>query len=185
MVLLYLLVVTIPLAVVVRARDKARRTVVAFYQVEDMPAQKFQALADSFGVLRECSAHWYVLAQGRVRTTQQYKTAPAPPVSCGGSAGKPISGPAGPGHEIAVPSLHGRVTVYFLPDRIWYATENGMPTCLTRPAGLPPALPGSSKRAPCRRMRSGSARRGYVNKGRGPDRRYKSNRQLPILNTAS
>jgi Protein of unknown function (DUF4236) len=73
-ILLCFPVVTIPLAVLLRARDKARRTVVAFYQVEDAPAHKFQPLADSFRLMQESSAHRYVVARGQVRATRQYKT---------------------------------------------------------------------------------------------------------------
>ena len=44
-VLLWLPVVTIPLAVLLHARDKARRTVVAFYEVAGDPAARLQALS--------------------------------------------------------------------------------------------------------------------------------------------
>jgi DNA polymerase-3 subunit epsilon len=183
-VLLYVLVVTIPLAVVVRARDKARRTVVAFYQVEDRPAQKFQALADSFGALRECSAHWYVVAQGQVRTTQQYKTHAGASTVLRRIRGKAdFAGPPVLATNIAVPSLHGRQrSVYFLPDRI--LVRDGK-----RYADLPyPACRTAAR--PTRFIEEGSVPPDavrvdttwkYVNKSGGPDRRYKNNRQLPIL----
>ena len=72
-ILLWLPLVTIPLAILLRAKDKARRTVVAFYEVEGPPAARFQALVDSFGAMQQCAAHWHVTAQGAVVTTRQYK----------------------------------------------------------------------------------------------------------------
>ena len=47
-ILLWLPVVTIPLAVLLHARDKARRTVVVFYAVDGPAAARFQSLVDSF-----------------------------------------------------------------------------------------------------------------------------------------
>jgi uncharacterized protein DUF4236 len=47
-VLLWLPLITIPLAILVHARDKARRSMVAFYEVDGAPAARFQALVDRF-----------------------------------------------------------------------------------------------------------------------------------------
>jgi hypothetical protein len=183
-VLLFLPVVTIPLAVMLHARDKARRTVVVFYQVDDLPAQKFQALVDSFGLIRDCSAQWYVVAEGRVRTTQQYKTHAGASSILNRVPGRAdFAGPPVLAANIAVPSLHGRKrSVYFLPDRI-----------LVRDGKRYADLSYSACRAvamPTRFIEHGSVPRDavrvgttwkYVNKGGGPDRRYKNNRQLPIM----
>ena len=72
-VLLCLPIITIPLAILLRAKDKARRTVVAFYEVEGLSAARFQALVDCFTAMQQCAAHWHVTAQGAVVTTRQYK----------------------------------------------------------------------------------------------------------------
>jgi hypothetical protein len=183
-ILLFLPIITIPLAVMLRARDKARRTVVAFYQVDDMPAQKFQTLTDSFALMRECSAHWYVIAQGQVRTTQQYKTHSGAAAILRRLPGKAdFSGPPVLGTNIAVPSLHGRKrSVYFLPDRILvrdgkrYA-DLSYPAC--RISGVPTRFIEEGT-VPRDAVRVGTTWK-YVNKGGGPDRRYKNNRQLPIM----
>jgi Protein of unknown function (DUF4236) len=183
-VLLCLPVVTIPLAVMLHARDKARRTVVAFYQVDDVPAKKFQALTDSFAMMRECSALWYVVAQGSVRTTRQYKTHAGASNILGRVPGRTdFSGPPVLATNIAVPSLHGRKrSVYFLPDRVLvrdgkqYA-ELSYPDC--RASGMPTRFIEYGA-VPRDAIRVGTTWK-YVNKGGGPDRRYKNNRQLPIM----
>jgi hypothetical protein len=183
-VLLFLPVITIPLAVMLHARDKARRTVVAFYEVDDLPAQKFQALADSFGLMRDCSAQWYVTAEGRVRTTQQYKThAGASSILSRVQGTADFSGPPVLAANIAVPSLHGRKrSVYFLPDRILIRDGKryaDMPYSACRAAGVPTRFIEHGT-VPRDAVRVGTTWK-YVNKGGGPDRRYKNNRQLPIL----
>jgi DNA polymerase-3 subunit epsilon len=183
-VLLFLPVVTIPLAVMLYARDKARRTVVAFYQVDDLPAQKFQALVDSFGLVRDCGAQWYVVAEGRVRTTRQYKTHAGASSILRRVPGKAdFAGPPVLASNIAVPSLHGQKrSVYFLPDRILVRDGKryaDLSYSACRAVGVPTRFieEGSTPRDA---IRVGTTWK-YVNKGGGPDRRYKNNRQLPIM----
>jgi hypothetical protein len=53
--------------------DRARRTVVAFYDVNDAPATWFQALVDAAQALAGSQALWRIDAAGDVRTTYQYK----------------------------------------------------------------------------------------------------------------
>jgi len=183
-VLLSLPVVTIPLAVMLHARDKARRTVVAFYQVDDEPAQKFQALTDSFALVRDCSAQWYVIAEGRVRTTQQYKTHAGASSILRRVQGKAdFSGPPVLAANIAVPSLHGRKrSVYFLPDRILVRDGKryaDLSYSACRAVGVPTRFIEHGA-VPRDAVRVGTTWK-YVNKGGGPDRRYKNNRQVPIM----
>lgn len=183
-ILLWLPVVTIPLAVLLRARDKARRTVVAFYEVDGPPAARFQALVDSFEAVQQCAAHWHVTARGAVRTTRQYK------VNAGASSllnrDRGRAGLAGPpvlATNIAVPSLHARHrSVYFLPDRILIRDRRqyaDMPYQDCRAVAAATRfietghVPGDGERV--------GTTWTYVNKGGGPDRRYKNNPQLPIM----
>lgn len=183
-ILLCLPVLTIPLAILLHARDKARRTVVAFYEVDGPAAARFQALVDGFAAVQQCAAHWHVTAQGAVTTTRQYK------VNAGASAltrrdrgRSDLAGPAVLASNIAVPSLHASTrSVYFLPDRIvirdgrQYADlsyrqcrASGTATRFIETG----QVPGDAERV-------GTTWK-YVNKGGGPDRRYKNNPQLPIM----
>ena len=183
-ILLWLPIVTIPLAIMLQAKDKARRIVVAFYEVEGLPAARFQGLVDSFTAVQQCAAHWHVTAQGVVVTTRQYK------VNAGASSlirrdrGRAdLAGPPVLASNIAVPTLHAsRRSVYFLPDRV--LIRDGR-----RYADLPYQrchITGTSTRfIEADRIPGDAERVGttwkYVNKGGGPDRRYKNNPQLPIM----
>ena len=183
-ILLWLPVVTIPLAILLYARDKARRTVVAFYEVDGAPAAGFQALADSFAVVQQFASHWHVTAAGAVSTTWQYKVSAGASTLLRRDRGRAdLAGPAVLATNIAVPSLHARKrSVYFLPDRI-----------LVRDGRHYADLPYSSCRVTgtaTRFIEEGPVPRDgerigitwkYVNKGGGPDRRYKNNPQLPIM----
>jgi DNA polymerase-3 subunit epsilon len=183
-ILLWLPVVTIPLAILLRAKDKAWRTVVVFYEVDGPSATWFQTLADSFTAVQQCAAHWHVTAQGAIATTRQYK------INSGASAlirrdrGRAdLAGPPVLASSIAVPSLHAsKRSVYFLPDRI--VIRDGrqyadVPYQHCRISGTPTRFIESG-RVPGDAERVGTTWK-YVNKGGGPDRRYKNNPQLPIM----
>ena len=62
---LILLLVGIPSVVWLALRDRARRSVVVFYDVNDAPAQLFQALVDAMQTLASCQRLWFVSAAGR------------------------------------------------------------------------------------------------------------------------
>ncbi len=68
-----LLVLGIPLAAWLYQRDRARRSVVAFYDVEDEHARWFTELVEAFEELVKTSDAWRVNASGRVQSTYQYK----------------------------------------------------------------------------------------------------------------
>jgi hypothetical protein len=183
-ILLCLPVVTVPLAVLLRAKDKARRTVVVFYEVEGPAAARFQALADSFTALQQCAAHWHVTAQGAVVTTRQYKVNSGAAALLRRDRGRTdVAGPPVLASNIAVPSLHSsKRSVYFLPDRV--VIRDGrqyadMPYQRCRVTGAATRFIESG-RVPGDAERVGTTWK-YVNKGGGPDRRYKNNPQLPIM----
>lgn len=183
-ILLWMPVVTIPLAILLHARDKARRTVVAFYEVDGPAAARFQALVDCFSAVQQCAAHWHVTAQGAVVTTRQHK------VNAGASSlmrrdrgRSDLAGPPVLASNITVPSLHAsKRSVYFLPDRI--IVRDGrqyadMPYQHCHVSGAATRFIETS-RVPGDAERIGTTWK-YVNKGGGPDRRYKNNPQLPIM----
>jgi hypothetical protein len=183
-ILLWLPIVTIPLAILLRAKDKARRTVVAFYEVDGVPADRFQALVDSFAALQQCAAHWHVTAAGAVRTTRQFKVNAGASTLLRRDRGKAdLGGPPVLATNIAVPSLHARKrSVYFLPDRILVRDGRryaDMPYSNCRVTGTATRFIEDGS-VPRDAERVGTTWK-YVNKGGGPDRRYKSNPKLPIM----
>jgi hypothetical protein len=135
-------------------------------------------------MMLECSALWYVVAQGRVQTTQQYKThAGASSILSRVPDKADFSGPPVLATNISVPSLHGRKrSVYFLPDRILVRDGKqyaDLPYPACRASGMPTRFIEDGT-VPRDATRVGTTWK-YVNKGGGPDRRYKNNRQLPIM----
>lgn len=164
--------------------DLARRTVPVFYDVNDGPAARYQKLSDHFDRVRRSERVWRILSEGKVKTTQEFK------VNAGaGSLVERVpavlstGGPRALVTNIAVPSVETKAgSVYVLPDRV--LLKNGkrfsqvdyagihVATSLTRfiESGYPP---GDSKHV-------GTTWK-YVNVKGGPDRRFKNNRQIPIL----
>ena len=119
-ILLWLPVVTIPPAILLYARDKARRTVVAFYEVDARRRQ------DSRRWL--IPSRWYSsplrtgMSPPRARSVRRGSTRSTPALRrlLRRDRGRAdLAGPAVLATNIAVPSLHARKrSVYFLPDRI-------------------------------------------------------------------
>lgn len=180
-----LFLVGAPLTLWVFWKDRVRRTVVAFYDVHGAEeALRFQRLVDSFEQAREVQRAWHVVASGAVSTTYQHK------VNAGASAlvkrlplTRSLGGPAHLSSNIAVPSLAtARRSVYLLPDRVLvrdgrhYADvtyENLRSVASVQRFIEDGAVPSDS-------LVLGRTWR-YVNVKGGPDRRFKNNRQLPIL----
>jgi hypothetical protein len=166
-ILLWLPVVTIPLAVFLRARDKAWRTVVVFYEVDGPPAARFQSLVNAFTAVEQCAAHWHVTARGAVTTTRQYKVNSGAAAIIRRDRGRAdLMGPPVLASNIAVPSLHARRrSVYFMPDRVIvrdgrrYA-DLPYQDCLTRTAMSRATARGSLRTARLLRTPNASGPRG-------------------------
>ncbi|HYZ52190.1 MAG TPA: helix-hairpin-helix domain-containing protein [Streptosporangiaceae bacterium] len=183
-VLLWLPVITIPLAMWLHARDKARRMVVVFYEVSGASAEKFQSLTDAFTLMQQSNARWYLTARGAVSTTRQYK------VNAGASniikrvpGRADVAGPPLLATNIAVPSLHARKrSVYFLPDRVLIRDGRkyaDVPYSSCQASGTMTRFIEEGRRPKDARQVDTTWK--YVNKGGGPDRRYKNNPKLPVM----
>ncbi|MDL5156107.1 hypothetical protein [Actinomycetospora termitidis] len=180
----FLLLVGLPLTLWVAWKDTIRRTVVVFYDVQDQEARHYQHLVDSFTEAGRSRMAWHVVAAGAVTTTYQHK------VNAGASAvvdrlavSRTIDGPRHLRANIAVPTLStSRRSLHFLPDRI-----------LVRDGRRYADVPYVNLRVDHRLQRfieSGAVPSDgrvvdytwrFVNKSGGPDRRFKDNRQLPVL----
>lgn len=166
-------------------RDKARGTVVAFFDVSDTPARWFDALVTNWACLTGAERLWRVVESGRVRTTYQHK------INAGASdLVKRIACKAhlrGPRHlstNVAVPTLvSGRSSIHFLPDRV--LIRDGRHYSDVAYGYL--HVRGSSQRFIERpgRLATDSAQVDqtwqFVNVKGGPDRRYSNNRLLPVM----
>jgi DNA polymerase-3 subunit epsilon len=180
-----LFLVGAPLTLWLFWKDRVRRTVVAFYDVHgEDEAQRFQRLVDSFEQARGVQRAWHVVASGAVSTTYQHK------VNAGASSlvsrlplTRNFGGPTHLSSNIAVPSLAtARRSVYLLPDRVlvrdgrYYADvayQNLQSVATVQHFIEDGAVPSDS-------LVLGHTWQ-YVNVKGGPDRRFKNNRQLPIL----
>ncbi|KXK60006.1 hypothetical protein AWW66_21045 [Micromonospora rosaria] len=181
---LLLLLPVVPAVVWLYLHDQARRSVVVFYQVDDEPAARFERLAAAHALSRQAHRSWHVEAQGDLITPYQRK------VNAGAGAlvrrsvsALTIAGPPVLVTNIAVPTLSARSrSVHFLPDR-----------ALVRQGSHYAELPYSSLRVSVQAQRfveAGSVPADsrvvdttwqYANARGGPDRRFKNNRQLPVM----
>lgn len=175
----------LPLTVWLFWKDEIRRKVVAFYDVHgEEEAQRFQRLVDAFAQAGEAQRAWHVVASGAVSTTHQHK------VNAGASAlinrlplMRELGGPSNLSSNIIIPSLSTpRRSVYFLPDRILIrdgkhyadvAYRDSRAEAMSQRFIEDGAVPSDSELV-------GHTWQ-YVNVKGGPDRRFKNNRQLPIL----
>jgi hypothetical protein len=118
--------------------DKAKRSVVAFYEVGGSSATWFDQLVEEFRSLSQAKGLWRINASGRVTSTYQYKVnsgASAVVSRIGILAG--LQGPAVLVTNIAVPSLRGGAqSLHFLPDRVLVKERAAfLGDLLQRPAG--------------------------------------------------
>lgn len=164
--------------------DRARRTVVAFYDVNDSSAEWFQGLVDATSRLGECNGLWRVDASGRVQTSYQYKVNAGVSTIVSQSVAKVgLTPPRILATNIAVPSLSSKgAALFFLPDRVLVMSGK-------RFSDVSYAELAVDAR-PLRFTESGKVPRDaqqidttwqYVNVRGGPDRRFKNNIQLPVL----
>lgn len=179
-----LLVLGLPGVVWLGLRDKAKRTVVAFYDVEDEHASWLTQLVAAFDALASANRLWRVTQSGNVQTTHQYK------VNSGASrlinrvsASAGLGGPKPLATNIAVPSVTcGRQGLHFLPDRL--IVRDGRRFSDVSYDALDLSFNAG------RFIEDGSVPRDgqqvdttwrFVNVKGGPDRRYNNNRQLPVM----
>jgi len=177
-------VVLAPVCVWLVLNDRARKTVVLFYDVEDDHFAWFDALVQTWAWLTGSQKMWRVLQSGNIATTYQFKT------NSGASrllnriqASADTSGPKQLSTNIAVPTITaGKAALYFLPDRVLVRNGNQFSDL---------AYSQVSVRAGDTRFIEEGATPGdavqvgqtwqKVNVKGGPDRRYKDNRVLSIM----
>jgi hypothetical protein len=181
---LVLLLLGAPAVYWLALRDRARRSVVVIYDVNDGPARRFEEIVNAVAALGEAQRVWFVDGAGKVTTTYHYKVnAGASTIISRRPGTAAMTGPRALVTNIAVPTLAcGRRAIHFLPDRVLVrdgaefadvpyeallATAESFRFIESGPA------PSDSRRVDTTWQ--------YVNVRGGPDRRYKNNRMLPVM----
>lgn len=181
---LVLLLIGIPGCYWLHQCDRARRSVVAFYDVQDAPAVQYQALIDAVSGLATSKRLWFVPQAGRVGTTHQYKiNAGATTLLKHEPASVTLKAPPVLVTNITDPSLTaGRTTLHFLPDRVLLRDRQHYAeiTYANLRATASAFRFIETDRPPADATQVGTTWE-KVNVGGGPDRRFKTNRQLPVM----
>ncbi len=170
-----------------RLKQRAKRSVVVFYEVEDSAGQWFAQLVETWGAFSQSAGLWRMTSQGSLNTTHQRK------VNAGAStlvnrvaAAVSLHGPRVLVTNIAVPSVQAdRQSLHFLPDRL--LVQAGRHFSEVSYAQLTVHCVQTRfiehGRVPRDATRVGTTWK-YANIGGGPDRRYNNNKELPILGYA-
>jgi len=166
--------------------DRGRRTVVAFYDVNDELAVAYQHLVDSFHALTASKRTRQVTSSGSVHDLATWKSnSGASSLVKVAELKLAVGGPSVMTTNIAVPSFTSGRSTYLLPDRI-----------LVRDGGHYADIPYNDLSAEFEYVRFIETERvpsdalvvgetyTYVNKSGGPDRRYKTNPVLKVTRMA-
>jgi hypothetical protein len=173
-----------PVCIWLVLNDRARKTVVLFYDVGDEHFTWFDSLVRTWPWLTGSQKLWRVLQSGNVATTYQFKTnSGASRLINRVNATATTAGPKQLTTNIAVPAVTaGKAALYFLPDRILVREGNQYSDLAYAHLSVHDndtrfiedgATPGDALQVDQTWQ--------YVNVKGGPDRRYKSNRVLPIM----
>lgn len=165
-------------------RDQARLAVVVFYEVNDQPAAWFDDLLAAVTGLAAAQMRWRIDAQGAVITTHQHKTnAGAGTINNRTAATARTDRPKHLITNVAVPTVvSGKSSLHFLPDRVLVRDGSRFSDVAyqhLRVAAYPTRFI-ESDRVPADARQVDTTWQ-FVNVKGGPDRRYKDNRQLPVM----
>ena len=187
--LLFLLVVTSPLAWWLLQRDRLRRTVVVMYDIDDetSSAHLFQSVIDAFRGFQRADRAWMSTSAQHLVTTQQRKVhAGAADLVSRTALSRHLKGPKHLRPNIDTPSLEaGKRGVYLLPDQMLIRDVHVFAAFAYHEVDLAIGLTTwiESGSVPADSQRVGTTWQ-YANAKGGPDRRYKNNRQLPEMQYA-
>ncbi|MEV5411428.1 hypothetical protein AB0K60_21635 [Thermopolyspora sp. NPDC052614] len=181
---LLLVALGIPAIIWLALRDKAARSVVVVYDVNDEAATRFAAIVNAMGMLSQVGALRQVIQVGAIETTYQYKVnAGASSLISNQPATIHMKGPGVLVTNVAVPTLAtGSRAVHFLPDRILISEGKefaDIPYQQVRITTQPIRIIEDGPLPPDAHIVDTTWQ--YVNVSGGPDRRFKNNRQLPVL----
>lgn len=162
-------------------RDVLRKTVVLIYQFDSASEAAYQGLHNGFDWLANAKRAWHLEAKGAVSDWK--KNAGATSLVRRQAILLPKQDPPDVKTNIAIPAIPvGRQRLYFLPDRLLVYEGRSVGAVGYDQLCLEVATSRfiETEIVPEDAEVVGSTWR-YVNKNGGPDRRFKDNRQLPIV----
>ncbi len=160
--------------------DLATKSVVVLYDFEPAMEEAYERLHECLERMARCDGHWHLRARGQVYDQKYHAGAShlldRKPARIG------LGEPPYVRTNIAIPSILLRGTaLYFFPERLLVYTSGGVGAV---PYGDLRIVANESRMieagAPPRDAQTVGHTWQYVNKSGGPDRRFKSNRELPI-----
>ncbi|QZQ53610.1 DUF4236 domain-containing protein (plasmid) [Curtobacterium sp. TC1] len=166
-------------------RDGLRKNVVLFYDLEDNAARWFDRFVTSWDATSSSAKLWRTVQSGQVQTTYQHKVnAGVGSIVQRVSAEARIQQPRYLATNIDIPTVRaGSETLYFLPDRLLVGTGKRysdvayrhltVRRSVTRFVEQPGHVPKDTQLI-------GETWQ-YVNVKGGPDRRFKNNPALPVV----
>ncbi|MFE3262258.1 hypothetical protein [Nocardia sp. NPDC059229] len=179
------LVAGVPAIALVWRWDRKQAAVTAIYEVDGPVAQWFSALVEGYRAVVDLGGAWRVETTTTVAGTYGYKVSGGAEATIGRKPlARSLTAPQMLTTNIAVPTIaHDRHALLFLPDRIlirhrdhWSDTDyRHLRVQCTRERVIEPERPPHDGTQVDTTWQ-------YVNVGGGPDRRYRHNRQLPIMN---
>ena len=162
-------------------RDQLRKTTVLFYDFEPDAERRYQALHDGFDRLKSCNKSWHVEAKGNVTDPKYHAGANTLITRKAVAFSKGV-----PPHvktNIQVPVLPaGKQMLYFFPERILVYENNKVGAVAYSGLDL--------STSPIRFIEEETVPRDakivdrtwrYTNKKGGPDKRFRDNREIPIV----
>lgn len=181
---LVVVAVGVPFVLWVALRDRAARAVVVMYDVTDEAAWRFDHLVGSVAELQRAHGFWLIIASGAITSTHQFKVnAGAARLLHRLNASARLTGPPILVTNVAVPTLTaGSLSVHFLPDRVLIRDGRHVADLAYQHlhAGLEHARFIEVGPVPPDGTVVDFTWR-YVNVNGGPDRRFKNNARLPVL----
>ena len=169
------------LTIYIGVRDTVAKTAVLCYQLDEPNEKAFDSLHSAFADFSSCSRAWRIDARGAVKDSKYYAGASSLVTRKGASFGRGV--PPKMRCNIEVPFVKGTGTaLYFMPDRVLVYSSSDVGAVSYKDL----RFDGRVQRF----IEDGSVPHDaevvdktwkYVNKKGGPDRRFKDNRQLPVV----
>ena len=172
------------LAVATYRKESIEHLVPVEYALEGQISEWAAQMERTWVALRQLQGSWRIVESGQVQTLHQHKTnAGASHLNSRVGASFSTAPPKVLVANVTVPSVHsGNTTLYFLPDRILVRTGRRWTDVgyehLRVEARHQRFIEDGT---PPRDAKQVGTTWKFVNKGGGPDRRFKDNRQLPVM----
>lgn len=173
--------ITVVAALAAAFYDKLRKTTVLFYELDSDVEQRYQKLHDAFQTFGACGGRWHISARGDVKDRKYH--AGASSVLERTKIRVANGNPPFVKSNVSAPSISvGRQTLYFFPDKVLVFERNAVGAVSYKNlvvAGTPSRFI-EEESVPKDAQVVGRTWK-YVNKNGGPDKRFKNNRELPVL----